>query len=310
MDLKDKLRFIESLPRQQQRGISFTTARPVETNITDYIEGELRSADHGTYFYTEQDFPAHHQHGCVPLSGYLNHSPDFLPVVGKDAQISATDPRKLIFLDTETTGLSGGSGTYVFLIGLGYVAENKFRVAQYFMPELNSERAILQEISQILAKFEIIVSFKGKSYDLPLLSTRHIVHRMRPHHDSIPHLDLLYSVRRLWKHRMLDCSLETTEREIIKFSRTGDMPGYLIPYTYFRFLHEHDPRPLAALFSHNRLDILSMAGILSHAMQLVADPIQVCQDSREIIALGRIYEAGHLFGQRTPGFSHAHGLHS
>lgn len=290
MNLKDKLRFIESLPRQQQRGISFTNTDAAETDITKSIDGELRSTEHGTFFYTQRDFPLEHRHGCIRITDYLEHAPEFLPVVGKDCEIAATDPKKLIFIDTETTGLAGGSGTYAFMVGLGFFSDNSFRVVQYFMPDLNAERALLHEVNDLLSNFELIVSYNGKCYDIPLLLTRNIVHRMRPRFGNMPHLDLLFAVRRFWKHRLFDCSLETTERHIVAFSRTGDIPGYLIPYTYFRFLQERVPSPLAAIFTHNRFDILSMAGILSRTLTITANPLEECQDTAEILALGRIYE--------------------
>jgi len=290
MDLKDKLRFIESLPRQQQRGISFTDTKSAVPDLSKSIDGELRSTDHGTFFYTERDFPVEYRHGCMPIADYLNYSPELLPVVGKDSEITTTDPQKLVFIDTETTGLAGGSGTYAFLVGLGYFAEDHFRVAQYFMPDLNAEPALLHEVNQLLSNFDLIVSYNGKCYDIPLLITRNIVHRKRPQLQDMPHLDLLFAVRRFWKHRLLDCSLETTERHIVEFAREGDIPGYLIPYTYFRFLQERVPSPLAAIFSHNRLDILSMAGILSRTLTIATNPLEECHDTTEILALGRIYE--------------------
>jgi len=123
-------------------------------------------------------------------------------------------------LDTETTGLAGGAGTYIFLVGVGYFEGDQFYVRQYFMRDYNEERALLSALNDLLANFKAVVTYNGKTFDLPLMESRYIMSGMKMSLKDPYHFDLLYPARRLWKRRLMSCSLSTVEREILKVSRS------------------------------------------------------------------------------------------
>src|SRR5262249_33194494 len=143
------------------------------------------------------------------------------------------DPSRIAFLDTETTGLSGGTGTYAFLVGIGTWRSSGFLVEQFFMRNFDEEAAVICPLEERLSQVKVVVTFNGKCFDLPLLESRFVMHRRDwPLADGI-HLDLLHPSRRLWKLRLKDCSLANLEREVLGFEREEDIPGYLIPQVYF-----------------------------------------------------------------------------
>lgn len=187
-------------------------------------------------------------------------------VVGKN--VNATD---MLFLDTETTGLDRGTGTHVFLVGLGYFSGDAFHVQQHFSRDLHEEPSLLWDIEQLMREFSVLVTFNGRGFDWPMLSTRFILHG----HRDVPelnHWDLLTSSRRVWRHRLRDCSLGSLERSILGVQRFGDVPGYLIPDLYFDYLRSRDARPLRPVFSHNQEDIVSLARLADRLLQTEQDP--------------------------------------
>lgn len=178
------------------------------------------------------------------------------------------DSEQILFLDTETTGLAGGTGTYVFLIGAGYLQGDHFELYQVFLHDLVAEPHILEElirlVSSEIGRFRHLVTFNGKSYDLNLLETRFLLHRKQNPFADFHHIDLLYPSRVLWKGTLPDCSLQSLERNIIGYRRTGDIPSHLIPDIYFRYLRGNpDYRAFERIFQHNRLDILSLVQLLT-----------------------------------------------
>lgn len=172
------------------------------------------------------------------------------------------DPRRLIFLDTETTGLSGGTGTYVFLVGIGQFVGRDFLLRQFFMRHPGDERSLLAGLAEALSRAGGLVTYNGRTFDVPLLDTR-----FRMHAQSFPapdaHFDLLSPARAIWKHRLPNCSLGTIERMVLGVSRGLDAPGWMIPQMYFDYLQSRDVSSLDAVFEHNRTDILTLARLMS-----------------------------------------------
>ena len=150
------------------------------------------------------------------------------------------DCSKWAFLDTETTGLAGGSGTYAFLIGVGRITPAGFELRQFFMRDLAEEASLLHGLSEYLAQFDTLVTYNGKTYDQPLLETRYRMARMKPPFGRMEHLDLLFGARRLWKLRFDSCRLVDLENQILGFEREGDLPGEMIPYVYFEYLRKRE----------------------------------------------------------------------
>jgi uncharacterized protein len=175
--------------------------------------------------------------------------------------LAPDDLRRPLFLDTETTGLSGGTGTVAFLVGLAWREADGLTLVQYFLCDFNQESALLWAVGQCVRHAGVLVSYNGRSFDWPLLQTRLVLKRTA--WPSPPHLDLLSLARRIFKPRLPDCALQTIEEAVLDLHRADDLPGSLIPSRYFAWLRGGDPRALEPVFTHNRQDVLSMALLLA-----------------------------------------------
>lgn len=169
------------------------------------------------------------------------------------------DLRRPLFLDTETTGLSGGTGTVPFLIGLAWREDDGIRLAQYFLSDLDQEPALLWAVGERVKRAGVLVTYNGRSFDWPLLQTRLVMRRVRPAWPDLTHLDLLSLTRRIFRPRLPDCALQTIEQAVLDLHRHEDLPGFMIPGRYFAWLRGAGPQALEPVFSHNRQDVLSMA---------------------------------------------------
>jgi hypothetical protein len=235
-------------------------------------------------------------HAGMRLSNIFEIPPEIVGLIAKDSDYNNFNFTKAVFIDTETTGLAGGSGTYAFLIGAGYFEEQKFKLLQYFMRDYNEEPAVLHSLKDLLKEFESVVSFNGKAYDIPLLSTRFLINRMENPMEKPFHLDLLSSARRLYKERMASVSLSSLEANLFSLEREGDIPSFEIPSIYFRFLRDKNPYPLKPIFYHNRMDILSLVTLVIKMAGALKDPL--CSDScsdQDFYCLGRIFEDMEIF---------------
>lgn len=191
-----------------------------------------------------------------------------------------------VFFDVETTGLSGGAGTHVFLVGCGWFDEGGFVTRQFFMPQHAAERSLLQAVARELGRAGALVTFNGKSFDAPVLETRYLFHRLDWIGARLPHVDVLHPARRFWAG---DCSLASLERQVIGSRRVGDVPGFEIPARYFQFVRTGDPGPLAKVLEHNRLDLLTLAALTSRLLHIVRLGPSSVRTACEALALGRTY---------------------
>lgn len=226
--------------------------------IEEWSEGEVVGNEFGAHFQTERLYPGHRTHGSADIGALAELPHDLLDALG-GGEIAAAPPERWAFLDTETTGLAGGSGTYAFLIGVGRITAEGFRVRQFFMREYAEERSLLHALADHLKSFDILITYNGKSYDQPLLETRFRMTRHAAPFGRLSHLDLLYGARRLWKLRLENCRLVQLEEQILGFHREGDLPGELIPYVYFEYLRSREAGRLVPIFHHNANDILTLA---------------------------------------------------
>lgn len=176
-----------------------------------------------------------------------------------------------VFLDTETTGLSGGTGTVAFLVGIAWPDGEGVAIAQYFLSELDQEKALLWAVGRCLAAHRVLVTYNGRSFDWPLLQTRLVMLRARDGWPDLPHLDLLSLVRRIFKPRLPDCALRTVEEAVLALRRAEDLPGALIPSRYFSWLRGAPSVALDAVFAHNRQDVLSMPVLLGRLEAVLRD---------------------------------------
>jgi len=296
MNIKERLKLIDALPRSH--GISAKSAQPNvpkhENDIHTILAGETIETQFGSFFRARRHYPAQSVHGSVPISSVLNKDASLLTVLENNPALANLDLRQVLFVDTETTGLSGGVGTCAFLIGIGYFGTSGFVVDQYLMNDFHEEMAMLQSLSDFVGNYSAIVTYNGKSFDIPLLNSRHIYVGLTSPFDGMLHIDLLHCVRRLWNHRLPDCVLTTAEMQLLAAARQGDVPGFLIPTTYFEFLRSRDPEPLRSVLYHNEKDIVAMVTLLNKACELVADPLSHCVQANDIVRVGKLYEKSGL----------------
>ncbi|MFQ6112492.1 MAG: ribonuclease H-like domain-containing protein [bacterium] len=290
MNLKEKLRQLESLPHLKG-SIEYQTPQLSSDNQLDkVINGNYEDSPYGLCFCRYKKFPLDYIHGIAKISSYLEKSSALLSLVGKSTDFDGAVLGRTAFIDAETTGLSGGSGICAFLVGVGYFTEDSFCITQYFMTDFNEEKALLHQINRLIENYDIVVSYNGKCFDFPLLLSRNVYHRLKTPLSNTLHLDLLFTVRRLWKHRLPDCTLGTAESQILKASRDGDVPGYLIPEMYFEYLRSKDANPLKAIFYHNQQDVLTLVALAAKACQVFENPEHETDCFDDILKLGKVYE--------------------
>ncbi len=255
--------------------------------IEEWISGSTVTTAAGTHFECTRVWGRHQRHGSMHLSELEEWPVDLLHAIS-DGAIPKTIPQRMAFLDTETTGLAGGTGTYPFLVGVGGITKGGFEVRQFFMRDYSEESSQLTALSEFLEQFDVLVSYNGRSYDQPLLETRYRLARMKPPFGRMEHLDLLYGARRLWKLHFDSCRLVELETQILGYERQDDVPGSVIPYLYFEYLRTRHAGKLAGIFEHNALDIVTLACLTGIVPRAFAEPLTVkLHRGAEMVGLGR-----------------------
>src|SRR5277367_5199744 len=181
-------------------------------NPEDWLHGEEITTPHGVHYETERLYERQRRHGSVGIVDLEGLSEDLLDPIS-NGQIRGVAPEKWCFLDTETTGLAGGSGTYAFLVGVGRITPQGFRVRQFFMRDFGEEASQLSALTEHLKQFEVMITYNGRTFDQPLLETRYRLNRAKPPFTKLDHLDLLHGARRLWKLRFESCRLVDLENQ-------------------------------------------------------------------------------------------------
>ncbi|MBC7259665.1 MAG: ribonuclease H-like domain-containing protein [Chloroflexi bacterium] len=273
-DLEDRLRKLRSLG--VHKGTAHLKPAPPARRrypVEDLVAGRVVENEAGAFYLVEETFPLHHAHGAPTLGDLLACPCDVPARLARDPAIADMDYRRAAFLDIETIGLAGGTGTVAFMVGLGFYEDDALRVEQYFMRDFPEEPAMLAALARRLDDMDWLVSFNGRGFDLPILTTRFIMNRMPPRLADAPHLDLLFPARRLWKSRLESCRLSALEKAILGFYRDqADVPGYLVPQIYFDYLRTGDAREIARVFYHNLYDIVSLAALAGHMCRLLHAP--------------------------------------
>ena len=239
--------------------------------IEELLPGEVVSNSHGSFFRYRETHGLDYCHGSHALSDLLAQPRQTPAWLARDERLTGVEPGRIAFIDTETTGLAGGSGTYTFLVGVGVFEGDAFVIHQFFMRDYGEEPAQFEALGDLLDRMEAVVSFNGKSFDLPLLETRFIMNRQPARLAGAPHLDLLAPARRIWKHRLDSCALSSLEGNVLGVQRTqADVPGWLIPELYVEYTRTGDARNLARVFYHNAQDILSLVTLATRLCTFLA----------------------------------------
>ncbi len=263
MNLLNKLRAVggSSGPKKEETG----------------AERQNRDCRHLTVFRGPEEFP-----------GAWEMRRETLALMSRAEVPEPFDPKKILYLDTETTGL-GGSGTVAFLVGLGYLTDEGFEVHQYLMRDYDEEPYLLRHVEEEIRKRELLCTFNGTSFDVPLLESRFRMNRLPPACLDLPHVDLLHLARRLWKLRLGRCNLGRLEEVILHRPREEDLPGSEVPARYFAYLRTKREELLQDILDHNAQDIASLCTLLCHMADLYEHPEKI-RFSEDVYSMGRALE--------------------
>jgi hypothetical protein len=213
-----------------------------------------------------------------------------LRLLAPDAPDSVCDPQQWLFLDTETTGIVGGTGTYPFMIGIAWWDAGGLEVEQFFMRELSEEHSVLVALAERMAERRVLVTFNGKSFDWPLLETRYNMTRKIRVPVPRTHLDFLHPARNLWRKRLGSARLPELEKHVLGWDRGADIMSELIPQIYFDYLRGGSPDPLVPIFQHNQMDLRGLAGLASRTLAVLGNPELHGLDGLELFGVSRICE--------------------
>jgi uncharacterized protein YprB with RNaseH-like and TPR domain len=241
--------------------------------IEDVVAGHFHTTSHGRCFIVASDYDLSYVHGTVSLAEFLDASPQAAEWVGGDPLLAEIDLRRMCFIDTETTGLSAGTGTMAFVVGLGFFAGEQFCVRQYFLRDPGDEPAMIEALADVLPTFAGMASFNGRAFDVPILENRFILARVPPPTVGVPHLDLLQPARRIWRYELSSCRLGVLEEEILGIEREqDDVPGGVIPLLYRDYLRTGDARDMRRVLYHNAVDVLSLVTLAARMCQTFDGP--------------------------------------
>lgn len=265
--------------------------KPKTVSMVNAIGETAKSIENqmGNVVVVENQYLYGYQHGLIKFRDLINV--DTIHKAGK-LQSGGDNLKKMIFLDTETTGLSGGTGTLAFLVGIARFDDEGLKLTQFLVEDPSEEQAMLLEFSNQTADVDAVITFNGKSFDMPLLKSRYVLNRMPVHFGEWGHLDLLHLSRRIWRQRLASRSLKDLEHEILHIPRSEDeVPGWLIPEIYFNYLRSGDASQIANVVYHNAMDIVSLAALYLAITQML-DEVLFSQKmhSLDVFAIGQLYE--------------------
>ncbi|KZE80031.1 hypothetical protein AV654_13605 [Paenibacillus elgii] len=242
----------------------------VEVDEWSVVGAAMEHTEWGDFIIRRRTYETGFRHGQYELSRLSSCAEELFALLEPTAG-SATSNRsaapfheRLLFLDTETTGLGHGAGNVPFMVGVGFYQGNQYHIEQMLIRHPGEESAMLAYLEQKLAAHPVLISYNGKSFDWPIVKNRYIMNRMELAVEPAGHIDFLHPSRSLWKHTLPSCRLGKVEEERLGVRREEDVPGSLAPTLYFQYLAQRDPSVLEGVFVHNELDVLSLAGLAVH----------------------------------------------
>jgi len=244
----------------------------------------------------ENQYHLRSRYGKIPIGAGLKINGEILSLLSRDGAFSKLDLSTALFLDLETTGLSGGVGVVPFLVGLGYFRDEKFQVSQFFLGDIAEEEALIRDLGLFFRQmdFRSVVTFNGKAFDLPLLETRFILQREVLPLSGLPHLDFLFSARSLWSHKHESCRLYHLAQEVLEAHREEDIPSAEIPYRYFEFLRTGEFSLIEPILYHNQEDLLSLLGVVISGAALFIEErggeLDLPGDAMDLFGAARLLE--------------------
>ena len=291
---------VANAPDADARGPGAADESPADpahaSNVAETLGGDWCEALGHRFLVVDRTYAPGYRHGRVSVADSLPPSGGAWDTLGLLAG-GPVPTGRLLFVDLETTGLAGGAGTCAFLVGCGWFDGGTFRVRQFFLSSYAGERALLDAVAVIAGEAGAVVTYNGKTFDLPLIETRFLFHRMTTPFAGMAHIDMLHPARRLWRSDDEDperaqgsCRLTMVEETQLGHVRDGDVPGFEIPGRYFHYVRTGDARALDAVLEHNRLDLLALAMITARAAQMLEEGPAAASTAREAIGLGRLYE--------------------
>ena len=288
--MNDLLKILQSMGLKIGKGSDVHPEPENKIAIDKVVQGEWLESRGERIYISRNEYPFGFSHGKVLFENelrYKNHS-QFWRIENLDTY----KPQDFLFIDTETSGLSLGAGSIVFLFGGCYFTEKELIVIQYFLDDPSNEALFLATIEDLILNHKCLVSYNGKSFDVPMLRSRMILNRMSNNNLNKDHLDLLHFARMIWKLRLESRRLSDIEKEIMGFQRTEEeVPGWLVPQLYQDYLGSEDATPLKGVFYHNEKDIVSLAALFVHINKMISDQETLgSSNSLDIISIGSIYQ--------------------
>jgi uncharacterized protein len=277
LTVKQKLERLIALTDKGPGRAHRTEAKPVEAKRREPIQ------------IFENSYVLGASYGQIPIAMGLQIPADILGFLSREAAFEGLDLSSALFLDLETTGLAGGTGTVPFLVGLAYFHDERFKVTQFFLNEMAEEGRLIDELGRFIREmgFKSLVTYNGKAFDLPLVETRFALHRAPCPLRGLPHLDFLFSARSLWQHKYDSCRLFNLAQEIVQAPRSEDIPSAEIPIRYFQYIRNGDFSLIEPIVYHNQEDLLSLLGVVVAGAVLVERNREAAMD---LFGVARLFE--------------------
>jgi uncharacterized protein YprB with RNaseH-like and TPR domain len=258
-------------------------------SVLPFVREEQRN---GPLYRRHQVLTASHHVGRMPVDAAASSRPEILGLLALDPRVSTSDPRRALYFDTETTGLGGGAGVLAFLVGLAWFDDElRLHAEQFLLRSPAEELPLLEALAERVERADLLVSYNGKAFDLPLLNGRMVMNR-RPKLPDRAHLDLLHIARRLHKTRLGACRLIGLESDVLGFVRGPDIAGIDIAPRYAHFLRSGDDSVLEQVVEHNAWDVVTMAALVA----LYGEPFELLHE-RDLLGLARTLKRARAFDE-------------